>query len=84
MVFFSMFLYSMICGVWADSKGDPVIKKRNRKRVRAVLKMFFVTGLTWIAELISWGLHEAYEDPRRVYKAVFFFNLLNALQVKQP
>lgn len=77
--FFIMFLWSMMCGTWSNSKGDPVVSQQNKKKIKAVVKMFFVMGITWIAEIVSWGL--AWDQgPEKVYKKAFLFQLINASQ----
>merc|ERR1712061_187403 len=54
LVFFVLFMYNMLCGLWADKGSGPSIQmNRDRKRLKAVIKMFCVLGLTWIAEIIS-------------------------------
>lgn len=48
--------------------------------MKAVIKMFFVMGLTWIAEFVSWALTDKY-GGHAIYKTTFVFDLINALQV---
>ena len=80
-VLFFLFLWSMLCGVWSDHDGDPVMKQQNKKRMKAVIKMFFVMGITWIMEFVSWIL-EITVGSHKVHKIVFVFDLINSLQVK--
>ena len=75
-----MFLRNIFCGVWANNKGDPVVAKQNQRKLHAVIKMFFVMGITWIAEIISFILSWT-EGSHKVYKTLFPFQLINSLQV---
>ena len=75
-----MFLWNMLCGVWAAQADDPVIAQQNRQKMLVVVKMFFVMGVTWIAELVSFFLIWAVGD-HTVYRELFFFQLINSLQV---
>lgn len=79
LMFFLLFLWNMTCGTWANHDGEYAMSQQNKKKVRAVIKLFFVLGITWIAEIVSWGLEWAY-GPEKVYKEVFVFQLINALQ----
>ena len=38
-----------------DKTEKDRIKRRN-KMLKVVIKMFFVMGLTWIADMISWAI----------------------------
>ena len=71
----------MLCGVWAAQAGDPVIAQQNRQKRHVVIKMFFVMGVTWIAEIISFFLYWAVGE-HKLYRKIFFFELINALQVR--
>ena len=42
-------------------RNDAERAKRRNCMLRAVLKIFFVMGLTWIAEMISWALEAKFE-----------------------
>ena len=81
MVFFVMFLWNMLCGVWASQAGDPIIAQQQRQKMQVVIKMFFVMGVTWIAELISFFITWAIGDHKH-YRELFFFQLINCLQVR--
>jgi len=78
MVFFVLFMWNMLCGVWSAQAGDPVVENQNRTKIFVVMKMFFVMGISWIAELISFFLYWFVGDA--FYKEVFFFQLINSLQ----
>ena len=80
MVFFFLFLRNMLCGVWAECKTDPVVCKKNKQRVRVVVKMFFVMGVSWIAEIISFFLNW-FIGPHLTHKYLLIFQLINSLQV---
>ena len=83
MVFFILFLRNMLCGVWADCKTDPVVCKKNKQRVRVVIKMFFVMGVSWIAEIISFFVYWFFGDDKEHILAYSLtpFQLFNSLQV---
>ena len=80
LVFFALFLRNIFFGVWANAKSDPVVAQQNQRKLHAVIKMFFVMGITWIAEIISFILFWI-EGAHKVYKTVFIFQLINSLQV---
>ena len=84
MVFFILFLRNMLCGVWADCKTDPVVCKKNKQRVRVVIKMFFVMGVSWIAEIISFFVHLFFGDDKKhiISYSLAPFQLFNSLQVR--
>lgn len=79
MVFFGLFLYNMLCGVWAANKGDPIVAEQNRKKQKVVVKMFFVIGITWISEIVSVVLSWN-DNHHKLYKVDFIFTLINSLQ----
>ena len=83
MVFFILFLRNMLCGVWADCKTDPVVCKKNKQRVRVVIKMFFVMGVSWIAEIISFFVSWYFGDDKKhiLFYSLTPFQLFNSLQV---
>ena len=73
----------MLCGVWADCKTDPVVCKKNKQRVRVVIKMFFVMGVSWIAEIISFFVYWFFGDDKKhiLCYSLTPFQLFNSLQV---
>ena len=83
MVFFILFLRNMLCGVWAECKTDPVVCKKNKQRVRVVVKMFFVMGVSWIAEIISFFVYWYFGDDKKhiLSYSLTPFQLFNSLQV---
>ena len=80
MVFFILFLWNMLCGVWANQAGDPVVAQQNRQKMHVVIKMFFVMGVSWIAEIILFFVNWLVGDYK-IYKGIFLFQLINSLQV---
>ena len=82
-VFFSLFICELMCDTWSVHKRDELDetgKYSHKTRMKVVTKIFFVLGLTWVAEIVSWICHYTY-SVRLVYKIVLFFDLVNALQV---
>ena len=79
MVFFLLFLWSLLCGVWSNNANDPVVAQQTQQKMRVVVKMFFVMGVTWIAEFISWLLSYTI-GSKHVYKIIFPFQVINSLQ----
>jgi hypothetical protein len=45
-----------------------------------LFQLFFVMGLTWIAEIISWFLIHFFPLSVTIVEASLFFDCLNALQ----
>ena len=80
MVFFILFLWNMLCGVWANQAGDPVVAQQNRQKMHVVIKMFFVMGVSWIAGIIIFFVNWLVGD-HKIYKAIFLFQVINSLQV---
>ena len=80
MVFFILFLWNMLCGVWANQAGDPVVAQQNKQKMHVVIKMFFVMGVSWIAEIILFFVNWLIGD-HKIYKGIFLFQLINSLQV---
>jgi hypothetical protein len=70
----------MLCGVWANQAGDPVVAQQNRQKMHVVIKMFFVMGVSWIAEIILFFVNWLVGD-HKIYKGIFLFQLINSLQV---
>ena len=64
----------MLCGVWSNKRGDPVVAQ-NKQKEGVVLKMFFVMGLSWIVEVLA-----IFWDTKIHYKEDFVFQLFNDLQ----
>ena len=80
MVFFILFLWNMLCGVWANQAGDPVVAQQNKQKMHVVIKMFFVMGVSWIAEIVLFFVNWLIGD-HKIYKGIFLFQLINSLQV---
>ena len=79
----------MVAGFWSTnihaSDEKERIKKRNQ-RLKVVFKMFFVMGITWIAEIISWAIETKY-TKYQVFKneglrySGLVFQIINSSQV---
>ena len=80
MVFFILFLWNMLCGVWANQAGDPVVAQQNKQKMHVVIKMFFVMGVSWIAEVVLFFVNWLIGD-HKIYNGIFLFQLINSLQV---
>ena len=90
--FFGIFAYQMIAGFWAGNALATADKaaqtKKQRQRMKVVIKMFFVMGLSWIADIVSWGLAEALNNLE-IYKNVslryttLVFQIINSSQVSK-
>ena len=56
----------MIAGFWASNAMATTDKaaqaKKQRQRMKVVIKMFFVMGLSWIADIVSWAVQEGHGD----------------------
>ena len=80
----------MIAGFWAGNTMASTDKaaqaKKQRQRMKVVIKMFFVMGLSWIADIVSWGLAEALNNLE-IYKNAglrytsLVFAIINSCQV---
>ena len=73
----------MFFGVYAQSSATLSIQQHDdKKRLKAVAKMYFIMGPTWIVEVIGWYL--SFHTKVGQYKASqfgLFFDVINALQV---
>lgn len=81
-VLFLCFIYNFFFGVWAmtvTNVTDQTLREQNRTKLHTAVKMFFVMGLTWTAEVLDWALGWAY-GSHRVYHVTVVFNAINALQ----
>ena len=77
-----MFIWNIYFGTFGSGKGDPVIKDQQKRRLKAVIKMFFVMGLTRIVEIISYILEQFYgRSNLTIHKLTLFFDIMIALQV---
>ena len=67
-----------------DKTEKDRIKRRN-KMLKVVIKMFFVMGLTWIADMISWAIeaklttYEIFKNKGLLYSALAF-DVINSCQ----
>ncbi|CAB4060597.1 MTH [Lepeophtheirus salmonis] len=81
--FFTGSSWNLLCGVWADGADDPLIRKQNRLRHKAVFKLFFAMGISWLAEVISWIIEWTVgKSSSAVIIGSAFFDIVNALQGK--
>ena len=78
-LFFISSMYNLLCGLWSNRSGDPVMKAQQKSMYKTVIKMFFAMGITWFAEAISHVLEWAYK-PQDVKYIVLFFKIINSLQ----
>ena len=79
--FFIFFTYNLMCGLWANKSGDPVLRARNTAHFKTVVKMFFALGLTWTCEFVSWILEWGYGKTNPAsFRFSSIFKVLNALQ----
>ena len=66
-------------------KTDKERTKRRNKMMKVVIKMFFVMGLTWIGNMISWALEakltklEIFKNKGLLYSALVF-DVINSCQ----
>ena len=81
-VFFLGFVWNICCGVFAIGKSIPLTQQQSdRKRFKAIIKMYIIVGPTWFMEVFGWYL--AYHTgigKCQSHKAMIFFNVVNALQ----
>ena len=67
-----------------DKTEKDRIKRRN-KMLKVVIKMFFVMGLTWIADMISWAIeaklttYEIFKNKGLLYSGLLF-QVINSCQ----
>ena len=81
----------MTAGFWAENALAATEKERAKKqkqRMKVVTKMFFVMGLSWIADVVSWGLEQLPGGQLALYKnqglryTLLFFQIINSSQVR--
>ena len=81
--FFLSFVWSLTCGTFSRSNSRNMIRcNGDKRRIKAVFKMFFVLGPTWIMDVISWALGR--HSKWGLYKSQRMslpFDIINALQV---
>ena len=55
----------------------------DKKRLKAVIKMYFVVGPTWIMEVIGWYLaYHTIMGCCHAKELAIFFDIINSLQVR--
>jgi len=77
-IFFIMSSWSLLMGVWAPSATDR-IKQQTKQRFMVVVELFFVMGLNWVAEIISWALGWSM-GLQSISKISMVFDIANSLQ----
>ena len=83
---YAFFLWNMVFGFWsrnaekANISNAQAARQNSKIRLKAVLKLFLVMGLTWTLETISWSL-EYCLGKEKVWKVTVVFDVINALQV---
>jgi len=77
-VFFLLASWALLFGVWAPSANDR-IKRQTKQRFSIVVELFFVMGLTWIAEIASWAIGWGL-GTKVVWVSSVVFDITNALQ----
>merc|ERR1712141_506053 len=65
-------------GVFANGLSQQSINQ-NKKRMTAIIKMFFIMGITWLAEIVSFSI-DWNEPSNSDNKISFAFSVINALQ----
>ena len=66
-------------------KTDKDRSKRRNRMMKVIIKMFFVMGLTWIADMISWAIeaklttYEIFKNKGLLYSALVF-DVINSCQ----
>ena len=71
---------SLCCGLWSDDAEST-----TKLRAKSVMKIFVITGICWIAEILGWLAHhltsDASDEVRElVSKIIFAMDLINSLQ----
>ena len=80
LVFFVLFCWNMGFGVFGNGHNHQSITDQNKKQMTAMIKMFFIMGITWLAEIVSFSV-EWYDPTNSDNPISFAFNIINALQV---
>ena len=83
-------MWKITFGFWGADKAitttDEEKAQRRRQRMKVVIKMFLVMGLTWIADIVSWAINSQYgrfatfNNKGLLYSEVFC-DCINSLQV---
>ena len=78
-------MFNMFCGVWGLKTGDPSLSQERQQqliKLHVCIKLFFVMGITWIANIISTIIRSAMKlEAMDVKEYVIFFQIINSLQV---
>ena len=67
-------------------KTDKDRSKRRNRMMKVIIKMFFVMGLTWIADMISWAIevkfgdYEIFKNHKGFLYSGLVFQIINSSQ----
>merc|ERR1712029_1035378 len=86
LAFFGIFLWKLAFGNQTQIAATEKERAARRKqRMKVAIKMFFVMGLTWIADMISWaiatnhGEFEVFKNKGLLYSGLVF-QIINSAQ----
>ena len=86
LAFFGIFLWKLAFGNQTQIAATEKERAQRRKqRMKVAVKMFFVMGLTWIADMISWaiatnhGEFEVFKNKGLLYSGLVF-QIINSSQ----
>ena len=88
LVFFGIFLWKLAFGEISRNSNAATEREkaeRRKQRMKVAIKMFFVMGLTWIADMISWaiatkhGKFEVFKNKGLLYSGLVF-QIINSSQ----
>ena len=75
--------WNIYFGIYSSRNESFKIGENDGKRARAVIKMFFVMGPTWIMEIIGWALKFHSNLGKDTSSQLFLlFDVVNSLQVR--
>ena len=71
----------MCWGVFAKESSTPLSQQGENTRIKAVVKMYFIVGPTWLMEILGWYLkYHTSIGKCGSRKVLIFFDIVNALQ----
>ena len=81
-------MWKITVGFWATtttSATDQEKAEKRRQRMKVVIKMFLVMGLTWIIDIVVWAINSngraaKFNNKGLLYSEVFC-DCINSLQV---
>ena len=74
--FFVLTTWNLCCGIW--SQDDEKFKNVS-KMASSIIKIFLATGISWIAEVVSWSLYYFFNNEELILTIAFPFDVVNAL-----